>query len=464
MNGEIGIAEPGGVGALLKASRERLGEDVHAVSRALRIRQRYLQDIEDGAYDDLPGPTYAVGFVRAYAEYVGLDGDEVVRRFKAETSALNGAAELRFPSPVSESGIPGGAVVLIGLLIAGLAYGAWYAVSDREGFVAELISPLPDRFGALVASDRDDPAVPRADAPTDAPPRDVVPEPPIAKPPAAIEAVPAVQPDTDQAPPPGTPADVAAYPPPPRPGAGIAPSSRAVDGGAEGDGTAVGGGDESDGVPQGPSGRADVPPAGGEDDVARVDPPPPMTADEPFQTPDTGPETAAADLSPVPAIDSGVLEPQRVSPPVEADEPAGDAATTENSEDQDDNRVTAAVATEAPAPASAASEADTAETPPAGRVFGDDEDVRIVVRARIDSWIQVRDDRANRMLVTRLLRAGDVYRVPDRPGLQLSTGDAGALEILVDGERVPPIGGKGKVRRSVALDADRLRRGAAVSE
>ena len=86
----------------------------------------------------------------------------------------------------------------------------------------------------------------------------------------------------------------------------------------------------------------------------------------------------------------------------------------------------------------------------------------IVILAKSDSWIQVRDGIARKLLVTRLLRAGDSYAVPDRPGLTLLTGNAGALEILVGGKAVAPIGGVGAVRRNVALDAERLRAGTAV--
>ena len=86
---------------------------------------------------------------------------------------------------------------------------------------------------------------------------------------------------------------------------------------------------------------------------------------------------------------------------------------------------------------------------------------RIVVRAKSNSWIQVRDDVGNQLLLTRILRAGDTYPVPNRSGLMLLTGNAGALEIQVDGETVPGIGG-GAVRRAVALDVERLRQGKAV--
>ncbi len=91
-------------------------------------------------------------------------------------------------------------------------------------------------------------------------------------------------------------------------------------------------------------------------------------------------------------------------------------------------------------------------------------DGRILIKAKTNSWIQVRDNAAGELLLTRLLRAGDSYAVPNRPGLQLSTGNAGAIEILVDGQPVPSIGAEGTVRRKVALDAERLKAGTAVNE
>jgi cytoskeleton protein RodZ len=63
----------------------------------------------------------------------------------------------------------------------------------------------------------------------------------------------------------------------------------------------------------------------------------------------------------------------------------------------------------------------------------------------------------------RIFRAGDSFRVPDEEGLTLMTGNAGAIEIMVDGAGVPAIGPFGAVRRDVALDPERLRAGTAVA-
>ena len=68
------------VGRYLKSQREEQGQGVAEVAGMLRIHSAYLQAIDDNEIDKLPGPTYAVGFVRAYAEHLGLDGAKVVER------------------------------------------------------------------------------------------------------------------------------------------------------------------------------------------------------------------------------------------------------------------------------------------------------------------------------------------------------------------------------------------------
>ena len=47
-------------------------------------------------------------FVRAYAEYLGLDGEEAARRFKREGQGLDSQPGLSLPAPIAERSIPGG--------------------------------------------------------------------------------------------------------------------------------------------------------------------------------------------------------------------------------------------------------------------------------------------------------------------------------------------------------------------
>jgi cytoskeleton protein RodZ len=81
---------------------------------------------------------------------------------------------------------------------------------------------------------------------------------------------------------------------------------------------------------------------------------------------------------------------------------------------------------------------------------------RVVIRAKGESWVQIRDNAANRVIADRVLRAGESVEIPNRPGIVLTTGKAENLDILVDGQDVDPFGGPG-VRRNVPLEADRLK-------
>ena len=86
------------------------------------------------------------------------------------------------------------------------------------------------------------------------------------------------------------------------------------------------------------------------------------------------------------------------------------------------------------------------------------EGTRIVLRARAESWIQVRD-RQGQVLLNRVLRSGETWPVPPKLALLLTTGNAGGTELLVDGAATPALGADGAVRRDLALDADAIRDG-----
>ncbi|MBF0305970.1 MAG: DUF4115 domain-containing protein, partial [Alphaproteobacteria bacterium] len=90
-----------------------------------------------------------------------------------------------------------------------------------------------------------------------------------------------------------------------------------------------------------------------------------------------------------------------------------------------------------------------------GRAFGEAGASRVTLNAIEDCWIQVRDG-DGKLLLTRLLRKGDSYSVPNQPGMSLMTGSAGALSISVDGKKAPPLGALGEVRRDIKLDPDKL--------
>lgn len=139
------------VGGDLRAARERLGWELPDVAHFLRIRFAYLVALEEGRIDELPGVTYALGFLRIYARALGLDPDELARRFRDEAGEINRQPELSFPVPVPDRGVPAGAVVLLGVVLAVAAYTGWYRLSGNGALPPEVPPPVPARLAPLAA-------------------------------------------------------------------------------------------------------------------------------------------------------------------------------------------------------------------------------------------------------------------------------------------------------------------------
>jgi cytoskeleton protein RodZ len=287
---DITAAEAARVGEDLRESRLTLGASVEDMAERLRINRRYIHALEEGRIKDLPGPAYAVGFVRSYAAALGLDADEAVRRFRdvtGGTTTKNG--DLVFPEPVPSRGMPAGVLVAAGVVVALGAYVAWYNWSGSGNRVVDAVPPVPARLDQAAQSGERmrDPAT----------------------------------------------------------GQGI--------------------------------------------------------------TPPSAPTQAAAAGNPgaqVPAVPAPVPAPAVAPPPA----PPNDGP-------------------------------------------------RVVLRARGESWIQLRDTRANSVLVDRVLRNGETIPVPNRDGFVLTTGKAENLDILLDGQVTAALANATGVRRGIALDIERLR-------
>lgn len=393
-------------------ARQQYGQDLRSIAQVLCIRYAYLDAIERANYENLPGPTYAVGFVRTYAEFLGLDGDSVVERFKNEVQGLDGQTKLHFPTPAPEGKMPGGAVFLVAALLFAGAYGVWFYLSNKGETIADLVSPVPEHLQELVAEE----------APAPAP--DAAP---------SSEAAPTVN-DAGR--------EAAAAP---APAADPAPAEPAATQSA----TAAAGSASETSADTAAAPAAPVTPAA----------PAPVEA-APVEAADASPAEAAATPSQATALPRATSSDSQTAP---VDSQAAPVITLQQPETPVDER-----------PGLAAGEGQTAYSIPAApannqassflvnqepQVYGDDNgDVRIVLTATQDAWVQVRD-REGTLLLTRVLRVGDSYRVPNQDDLTLLTGNAGGLEIRVDGTALAPLGPVGAVRRNVPLDPEKLLNG-----
>ncbi len=431
----------------LRLARQEHGQDLRNVAQVLRIRYAYLEAIEKGDFEQLPGTTYAIGFLRTYAEFLGLDGQQMVERFKCEVQGVEPKLDLVFPEPVGHNRIPGGAIVLISVVLLGLAYGGWFYLSNEGRNIADLMPPLPERLQALFAGDDTTPeAAASATEGTQgaAPPDYLSPERAEAESQAPTELAAR-----------GVPAPVAGFEAAQddvvAPEAAVANETRTAEAVETFDAPAP------DVAPD--TAKAFDTPApemvetaeilGSETVVETAEPsvpsappaaPAPLALGEPGLTATTGESLLA-----LPAVVN-----HTTGTPVRH--------TTTTSAGSVEPMLDETVVIPAPPTATRDLVLATERLP---RVYGESNlGTRIVLRALQDSWVQVRD-RQDALLLTRVLRVGDTYYVPNQDGLTLLTGNAGGIAIEVDGVAVAPLGPVGAVRRQIALDPVRLLDGTA---
>ncbi len=417
-----------GVGTLLCATRMRMGRDLQRVAEVLHIRYTYLVAIEDGRYEDLPGQAYAIGFVRSYAELLGLDGNEVVRRYKEESAGVKRKVSFEFPIPTPDSGVPSGTLLLLAVVFGMSVYGIWYAIAGSDRSTVQLIQEVPSRLTALLDGNSTSSAT--------------------------AEIV-----GTDLA------------------GPGISVLQSDAGRGGEGDEqTQVMSAEDNAAKPddsQIAAVEATV------EDTEELRPPPEVRTSAPSASPAETPKPPAAakvtenrpaedrnvEVAATPnATPSTTQTPaaatvQTPKPVIAAPEPAKPAAKDAPSSPRAESRTVSDDASEtdeaAPAqPPGANSGAESEQTASADGPAAADV---VELRAKADSWIQLRD--GEELLLTRLLRKGETFRVPERGGLTLMTGNAGGLEVLVNGKVMPPIGNEGTVARGVRLDPKGLQGG-----
>lgn len=76
---------------------------------------------------------------------------------------------------------------------------------------------------------------------------------------------------------------------------------------------------------------------------------------------------------------------------------------------------------------------------------------RIILKAREPSWVEIRDGEG-RIHFMKVLKAGEEYIVPDKPGTIINTGNAGGVDIFVGDTKLPPLGARGDVKRGIRAD------------
>src|SRR4029453_8732324 len=119
------------IGNTLRAARIRQKLEVSQAEGDTRIRAKYLRALEDERFEVLPGPAYTKGFLRTYADYLGLDGQRFVEEYNARLAPEEEPAappQLRIRR--RRRFVPAPRLLAVAVLAAGIAVVAWRLSSN----------------------------------------------------------------------------------------------------------------------------------------------------------------------------------------------------------------------------------------------------------------------------------------------------------------------------------------------
>ena len=134
------------IGPELEDARTQKGLSFEEVEQATKIRKRYLEALEREDYSILPDAVYVQGFLKTYANYLGLDGDAISLEFRSRRrsrrerqSSDSGLQRSKFEQPLLNVGgvsgargrrIPGGTIltIVVAVIVLALVIGSLYYI------------------------------------------------------------------------------------------------------------------------------------------------------------------------------------------------------------------------------------------------------------------------------------------------------------------------------------------------
>jgi cytoskeleton protein RodZ len=105
------------------------------ISENLRISHEHLKALEEDDVNGLPGLAYAVGFIRSYADHLGLDAEVLIAQYKSQTSGMSSG--LDFPITEEDYELPSFILVSGLVVVSTIAYLFWAFLIDAEEIVMD---------------------------------------------------------------------------------------------------------------------------------------------------------------------------------------------------------------------------------------------------------------------------------------------------------------------------------------
>ena len=155
------------VGYTLRQERERQNLSIEDIEQGTAIRSVYIEAIENGEYDKLPGAIYTKGFIKNYAKFLEMDVESITKEFATDMAELAAEKETVKAAQTATEDIPAPEkkveperksigysiqddnrgsssklIVAAVVLIAAIAGGLWSWLSGSDGDVATVNPPV----------------------------------------------------------------------------------------------------------------------------------------------------------------------------------------------------------------------------------------------------------------------------------------------------------------------------------
>lgn len=141
------------VGEILSKTRENYGLSLQDVSDRLKIRLAYLEALEKDDVSVLPGRVYAIGFVRSYADFLGLDGEKIVYLFKNQKVGHSKDTDYSMPTPLDDGQIPSIKIIIACAVILLIGF---FLMNGSDSKKDTQIAAIPDVPQELVEEGSDE--------------------------------------------------------------------------------------------------------------------------------------------------------------------------------------------------------------------------------------------------------------------------------------------------------------------
>ena len=140
------------LGDALRLQREQMGVTLAQAADDTRIRLKFLEAVESGDYQSLPGNVYTKGFLRNYAEYLNLDPDEMVALYVGERGGIEPLRSFAPMRPlVKRSFIFTPAVLVPVLVLAGIVLFVAYFYYQFTSFAVAPHVDITDPSGDAIS-------------------------------------------------------------------------------------------------------------------------------------------------------------------------------------------------------------------------------------------------------------------------------------------------------------------------